>query len=52
MRSETVDKELVLTLARAAGITIPSEDLEGVTYSLRRYAEVAAVLEELELQEI
>jgi hypothetical protein len=52
VRSETVDKELVLALASVAGITISSEDLEGVTYSLRRYAEVTAALEELELEEV
>jgi hypothetical protein len=51
MKPEEVDGELVRTLAKVAGITIPNEDVEPLVGALRNHLAGMEALEALDLEE-
>lgn len=51
MKPEEVDRDVVQTLARVAGITVPPEDVEPLIGALRNHLEGMASLEELDIDE-
>ena len=51
MKTDEVNEDVVLTLARVAGITVPDEDVQPLIGALRNHLEGMAALEELDIDE-
>jgi Asp-tRNA(Asn)/Glu-tRNA(Gln) amidotransferase C subunit len=51
MRPEEVDAEVVRTLARVAGISVPEEDMEALVAAFRNHLAGMEALETMDLDE-
>ena len=51
MKAEDVDADVVRTLARVAGISLPEEDVEPLVGALRNHLKGMEVLDGLDLEE-